>query len=575
MKRQHVVLLMMLITVMLAVFGFTVVPWTSAVTYNASVDISTTYQTLEGFGAACAWYQNWLTAHPNKNEVINLLFNDLGVDIYRFRNQYDRDTGFADDIEIISMAEAAVGHPIKLMLSSWTPPADLKQNGVLNGGTLIKENGQFAYDRFADYWYNSLAQLAKNGVYPDYISIQNEPDYENTGWETCIFRPVESSSYPEYGKALDAVYQRLQGLSRVPKILGPETAGIGSNLVQEYARNMNLNQIYGVAHHLYNGGDPNNPDSFVSAMQGIVSAFPDKPLFQTEYDQGTPFTTALLMHHSLVEEGVNAYFFWDLIWDTSQRPFIHLEEPWNQGSWSSDKGYIITEFYHVFKHYSRFTDPGYKRVMADCSANDIKISAFVSPDSTVLTVILINQGNSTTDVALDLNGYMVDRSDVYRTIPNGSEKFASLGSLGAGNTVSLPGQSIATVVLYNPEHQPTPTPTPTPTSPPPLGEYVVYYEIANDWGHGATINVTIRNNSSAPINSWTLKWNFPGNQQITNLWNGDHTQTGTAVAVNNLSYNATIPPNGGKVSFGFNLSYSMDNAEPVEFELNDVSCQVQ
>ena len=583
MKRQNVIPLLMVIVGLLAVLGLTVVPQTSAVTYNASVNVNTTYQTLEGFGASIAWYQNYLTAHPNKEEVIDLLFKDLGIDIYRFRNQYNRDQGFAEDIEIIRMVEASLGRPIKLMLSSWTPPADLKQNGVLNGGTLIKKNGQFAYDEFAAYWYDSLVELGKNGIYPDYISIQNEPDYENTGWETCIFRPVESSSYPGYGKALDAVYRRLQGLSRAPKILGPETAGIGSNLVQEYARNLNMNQIYGVAHHLYNGGDPNSPDSFVSAMQGIASAFPDKPLFQTEYDQGTPFTTALLMHYSLVEEGVNAYFFWDLIWENSQRPFIQLENPWNPSSWSSDKGYIITEFFHVFKHYSKFTDPGYKRVDADCSANDIKISAFVSPDNKSLTVVLINQGPNAADVALDLNGYAVNNSAVYRTVPNGSERFALVGSLGAGNTLSMPAQSIVTVVINSSGQTPTPTPTPTatptptptPTSPPPPGGYVVSYEIANDWGQGATVNVTIKNNSPAQVNGWTLEWNFPGNQEISNLWCGDYIQSGSSVSVRNLSWNSMIPPNGGTVDFGFNLSYSGTNAEPATFELNGTSCQVQ
>lgn len=99
------------------------------------------------------------------------------------------------------------------------------------------------------------------------------------------------------------------------------------------------------------------------------------------------------------------------------------------------------------------------------------------------------------------------------------------------------------------------------------GNYSVDYS-QNDWGTGATVNVTITNNDSTAINGWTLGWSFPGNQKITNMWNASYTQSGASVTATNLSYNSTIPANGGKVSFGFNLSYSGTNAKPAGFTLN-------
>lgn len=98
--------------------------------------------------------------------------------------------------------------------------------------------------------------------------------------------------------------------------------------------------------------------------------------------------------------------------------------------------------------------------------------------------------------------------------------------------------------------------------------FSVDYSIQNDWGSGATVNVTVVNNDSSPINSWTLGWTFPGNQKITNIWNASFAQNGTSVTVTNLSYNSAIPANGGRVSFGFNLSYSGTNAKPASFTLN-------
>ena len=103
----------------------------------------------------------------------------------------------------------------------------------------------------------------------------------------------------------------------------------------------------------------------------------------------------------------------------------------------------------------------------------------------------------------------------------------------------------------------------------------VGYSIINDWGSGATVNVTITNNSGTAISGWTLAWAFSGNQKISNLWNGGYTQSGTSVSVTNLNYNGNIAANGGTVSFGFNLTYSGSNAKPTSFTLNGTPCEIQ
>ncbi|MCL6590514.1 MAG: glycoside hydrolase family 9 protein [Firmicutes bacterium] len=122
----------------------------------------------------------------------------------------------------------------------------------------------------------------------------------------------------------------------------------------------------------------------------------------------------------------------------------------------------------------------------------------------------------------------------------------------------------------------TPTPTrvvntPTPQS----GGYVVAYVISSDWGVGATVNVTITNNTTSAVNGWTLAFTFPGNQTISNLWNGVYTQSGASVSVKDAGFNANIPANGGSVNFGFNINYSGANAKPAGFTLNGIDCQVR
>lgn len=96
----------------------------------------------------------------------------------------------------------------------------------------------------------------------------------------------------------------------------------------------------------------------------------------------------------------------------------------------------------------------------------------------------------------------------------------------------------------------------------------VNYKIVEDWGHGAIVSVTITNNATTPINGWTIKWNFTGNQHINGIWSGNFVQTGNAVTVTNTTSNSTIPANGGSINFGFNLSYTGTNQVPATFNVN-------
>jgi hypothetical protein len=138
-----------------------------------------------------------------------------------------------------------------------------------------------------------------------------------------------------------------------------------------------------------------------------------------------------------------------------------------------------------------------------------------------------------------------------------------------------PGKGSATINILDANSATTPTPTPAPTPTPDPGGYAVSYAIQSDWGNGATVNVTITNNSSMAVSGWTMAWTFPGNQTISNMWNATFTQTGASVSAKDAGFNAIIPANGGSVNFGFNLNYSGSNAKPTSFTLNGTPCLVQ
>ncbi|MFI8237570.1 glycoside hydrolase family 6 protein [Streptomyces sp. NPDC085866] len=100
----------------------------------------------------------------------------------------------------------------------------------------------------------------------------------------------------------------------------------------------------------------------------------------------------------------------------------------------------------------------------------------------------------------------------------------------------------------------------------------VEYKVQNQWDTGFTAAVTVTNNAAAK-SSWSVKWSYAGNQQVTSGWNARITQSGTAVTANNETYNGTLGT-GGSVSFGFNGSYSGTNAVPTTFTLDGVTCNV-
>jgi endoglucanase len=105
------------------------------------------------------------------------------------------------------------------------------------------------------------------------------------------------------------------------------------------------------------------------------------------------------------------------------------------------------------------------------------------------------------------------------------------------------------------------------------GSCKVQYVKANEWNTGATINVTVTNTASSAVNGWNVTWNFANGQQITQSWNGTHTQSGSGVNVKNMDYNASIGANGGSINFGFNLNHSGNNPIPSGFKLNGITCQ--
>jgi len=417
---------------------------------TATVDFTHTFQTIEALGAATVFYDGSLPAHPYAMEIYTNAFANLNLSMLRLGDWYSYQTPLAGfdgtASEIVANASRVLGHPVPVYMSSWSPPAFLKNNGQYGNGTLLYTNGVYDYPGFAQYWYDSINAYRSNGISPTWVSIQNEPDF-SASYGSCLLEPTEQgTNAASYPKALDAVYNLITNLPSPPKLLAPECVHISYGDLQGYASVMNTNHYYGLAHHLYG-------DSFDPATLGAVTNIvPSKRRFMTEFGLSDMIQQATLFHNEFVFEQVSGYNYWSLIWPGTGGGLIVLEANTSDPStWTNappgipePHGWWFAPAYWAMKHFSYFINPGFKRANATDSDTNVLISAYISPDNLRLVAVLINTSASVPSImTVNYGSFAAGRSSVYQTV--GTNTWQPLGALTSSET--LPPSSLTTIVL--------------------------------------------------------------------------------------------------------------------------------
>jgi cellulase/cellobiase CelA1 len=86
---------------------------------------------------------------------------------------------------------------------------------------------------------------------------------------------------------------------------------------------------------------------------------------------------------------------------------------------------------------------------------------------------------------------------------------------------------------------------------------------ANVWSTGYVLgNITVTNNGTNTLSSWSASITLGGNAQLTNSWNASVTEVGDNLLVTNMAYNNSLAP-GQSVSFGLQTSYSGSFSQPI------------
>lgn len=413
------------------------------------VDVNETYQTMIGFGGALTWNSVRIINSSKKDELIDLIAEDLGMDILRLKNWY-YPVGYPENKEPNQMVidwhkplfdatnelyDLVIGKSpeIKVLFSSWGPINTLKSNDRLFRGTLKKQGGEFMYDEYAAYWEDVFDHIT---FMPDYLSIQNEPTWV-ADWETCEWRPAETEEFPSYEIAFNMVAENLNKLENPPIMVGPESANLSFEGFDAFALELQDNpnlDIYG--YHPYNF----NNDTPLSDMKALLSQmgqnFSDKPNMMTEYDGLDWMKTAQFINLTMREANTAAYIYWKLVWDAeSEESMIMIDDSGN---------YELTKFYYLMKHYAKFVDEGYLRVDVSSDNSELDQVAFLSPDGDLLTVISVNPTTSDIAVEYSVSGREVGSGMAYQSLEEDPYRVID----GFNNDIfSLKSQSVTTVVL--------------------------------------------------------------------------------------------------------------------------------
>jgi glucosylceramidase len=390
-----------------------------------AVDAKERHQTIVGFGAAITDASAWLIQNkltPTQRDAllkelygrgegglgfsftrVTIGASDFSLDHYSLD---DAPNGAADPkLEHFSLkrpqeyvfptvrAALKINPDLKVMASPWSAPAWMKTTGSLVKGQLKPD----AYPVYADFFARYIKEAKKVGVPTDYISIQNEPDFEPENYPGMRWPAVDRAKF--FGENLAPVFKRGKITTKAldwdhnwDQPQQPTTV-----LADAKARAF----VAGVAWHCYAGQ--------VDAMETVRAAHPDKEVFFTEcsggewapkFDDSFSWMVEQLIIGT-TRRGAKGVLMWNLALDEkfgphaggcgNCRPVVTID--------STTGAITRTQEYYAFGQASRFVRPGAVRIGSPEKVGDLRTVAFQNRDGGRVLLVL-NTGKTAADFAI-------------------------------------------------------------------------------------------------------------------------------------------------------------------------------
>lgn len=261
---------------------------------------------------------------------------------------------------------------------------------MLQGGKLKDEYKQ----SWANYYVKYIKAYEAKGIPVWGLSVQNEPMAKQR-WESCIYTAEEERDF-------------------IKQYLGPtlQKSGLGSKKLIAWDHNRDLvyqrattilndaaaaKYVWGIGFHWYETWTG-------SAMQfenlkRVHETFPDKNLIFTEgcvekfdINRINEWYIGERYGNSMINDfnsGTVAWTDWNILLDETGGPnhvgnfcFAPVHADTKTGK------LIYTNAYYYLGHFSKFIQPGARRIGAACSRDQLQATAFMNPDGKIIVVVL-------------------------------------------------------------------------------------------------------------------------------------------------------------------------------------------
>ncbi|NEW83906.1 MAG: hypothetical protein GZ094_16280 [Mariniphaga sp.] len=440
---------------------------------NITIDKSTKYQTIDGFGffgAADVWWAGagslWNDAWGEK------VISDLGITIWR--NEIfppsiagaNQDADWAKQKPVVQgLKEKADKYNLnlKFIATVWSPPADLKWEcnfswagdlaATRNAGAVSTKNGGTLnpnkYTEYAD-WLKSNIQLYKDAGVDLYgLSLQNELMFRQT-FNSCMY----TSAW--FNEMANTVVPKIKANYPNVKIFGAEnmldmegkdenwsvfyhsgikksvttTANIDILAVHGYSDGIAASSGSALAkmwtNHAAQFSTPMNKQAWMTETSGYVDAW------EKTGDKPGALNLAMDIHSGLYFGNMSAWVWWQGSQGT-------------MNEFSLMNGTTTGKKYSVSKQFYRYIRPGAVRVKSTSSDQDFFVTAFLNTAKGTHTIVIINSGSA--DKAVSIKGNDLPTTfKMYRT-NSGTENCTYIKDVNSGvsNSFAVPAKTIVTL----------------------------------------------------------------------------------------------------------------------------------
>ena len=280
----------------------------------------------------------------------------------------------------------------------------MKSNGQKNrGGYLLPEY----YGPWAEYVCRYIKEYKALGYNITMVTVQNEPKAVQT-WDSCVYTAQEEKAFLR-----DYLYPALKkhGLLDVGIYIWDHNKERVYDRAKEIIDEKTDAMVAGVAFHWYSG-------EHFEAVQLVNEQFPGKKLVFSEgcveyshFGAGDQLQHARMYAHDIIgnlKAGMHGYLDWNILLDEKGGPNHvgnYCDAPVMCNLQTGEVQKKLS--YAYIGHFSRYIQPGARRIASSVYTEKIDTVSFVNPDGKLVSVFL-NKTNKALPVVIRLNGQVAE-----------------------------------------------------------------------------------------------------------------------------------------------------------------------